>query len=95
MIRPIPRLSGLIRADFLLEDRVCGVGGDFEGEAEVDLVWGGWGGKQHVVGQAREVLGGCGGDACCSGYEPGLRGDGDLGSACGYCVIDSVGGVTD
>ena len=48
-----------------------------------------------MVGEAGEVLGGLRGEAGDARGEPGLRGDGDLGAAGGYGVVDSVGGVTD
>ena len=32
------------------------VGRDFEGEAEVELVAGGWGGQEKVVGEAGQIL---------------------------------------
>ncbi len=48
-----------------------------------------------MIGEAGEILGGFGGEACDAGGEPGLRGDGDLGAAGGYGVVDSVGGVAD
>jgi len=71
------------------------VGGDFEGEVEVQLVAAGGSGQKKVVGETCQVLGGFGGEAGDAGGEPGLRGDGDLGAACGYGAVDFVGGVAD
>ena len=54
-------------------------------------IGGGW--KKKMVGQTSQELGGFGGEAGDAGGEPGLRGDGDLGAASGYGVVDLVGGV--
>ena len=70
------------------------VGGDLEGEAKVELVGVGGGGQEKVVGEAGEVLGGGWGDSGDASGEPGLRGDGDFGAACGDGGVDLVGGMT-
>jgi len=72
-----------------------GQGGDFEGEAQGELIGTGGGGQEVLVGEAGQVLGCDGGDAGDAGGKPGLRGDGDLGAASGYGVVDAVGGVLD
>ena len=59
------------------------------------MLVGGWGGQEVLVGEAGEVLGGLGGEACCAGGEPGLRGDGDLGASGGYGLEDFFGCVID
>ena len=64
-------------------------------EAERELVVDGRLGQEVLVGERGEVLGGGGCDASESCGEPGLRGDGDLGAACGDGVVDAVGGVAD
>ena len=48
-----------------------------------------------MVDEAGDVLGGLGGEAGDAGGEPGLRGDGDLGAAVGYGVVDAIGGAVD
>ena len=47
----------------------------------MDFVCYGGGWQEKLVGEAGEVLGGFGGEAGDAGGEPGLRGDGDLGTA--------------
>ena len=48
-----------------------------------------------MVSEAGEVLGGFGGEAGDAGCEPGLWGDGDLGTAVGYGGVDFAGGAAD
>ena len=52
-------------------------------------------GRRRWLARLAQILGGFGGEAGDAGGEPGLRGDGDLGAACGYGVVDFVGGVAD
>ena len=82
----------MLRTGFYVEHFV---GGELEGEAEVELVAGGGGWQEKVVGEAGEVLGGGWSDSGDASGKPGLWGDGDLGAACGYGRIDFVGGVPD
>ena len=57
------------------------------------MLVGGWGRQEKSVGEAGEVLGGLGGEACCARGKPGLGGDGDFGSSGGYGLEDFVGCV--
>ena len=48
-----------------------------------------------MVGHAGQILRCLRGETDQAGGEPGLRGDGDFGAACGYGRIDFAGGVAD